>query len=169
MKNALAIIMAAALVCPLAYGQDRDDRRPEDQRAQDRDRRDNRDQNNDRDRNNHDRDNDRDRDRNDRDRNGGNRNGLDAKDRAVHITSGPTVRGMSGHSATVVWSTDKTAASDVHYSGNGGREQVAYERGGSRNHSVTLNGLRPNTEYRYRIMTHDNEVRYEGTFHTPGR
>lgn len=93
----------------------------------------------------------------------------EAAERAVQITSGPTVANLTATSATVEWSTNKNAASDVHYGYAGGHEKIAYERGGSTSHSVTLSGLKPGQTYTYKIMTREKKVRQQGTFQTPAQ
>jgi len=92
----------------------------------------------------------------------------EAMERSVHITSGPNVANLTGTSATLQWETNKNAASDIHYN-CGGKDKIAYERGGSTNHSVTLTGLKPNSTYTRKIMTREKEVRKEGQFHTPAQ
>lgn len=93
----------------------------------------------------------------------------EAAEKSVHITSGPTVASLGPTSATIHWTTNKKAATDVHYGYGAGHEKIAYERGGSTNHAVTLSGLKPGQTYVYKIMTREKEVRFEGRFHTPGR
>lgn len=93
----------------------------------------------------------------------------EAAEKSVHITSGPTVINLSPTSATIHWATNKNAATDIHYGYGGGHEKIAYEKGGSTNHSVTLTGLKPGQTYTYKIMTREKEVRFQGTFHTPGK
>jgi 1,4-alpha-glucan branching enzyme len=88
-------------------------------------------------------------------------------ERSVHITSGPTVSNVTKNSATIVWTTNKNAATDIHYGYGGGHMKVAYDRGGSKNHSITLSNLKPGTTYTYRIMTREKEVRTSGQFTTP--
>lgn len=90
----------------------------------------------------------------------------EAAEKSVHITSGPTVSNVTANSATITWATNKNAATDVRYSSDGSHWRVAYQRGGERSHSVTLSGLKPNTNYTYRIMTREREIRTSGTFHT---
>jgi hypothetical protein len=87
----------------------------------------------------------------------------------VQITSGPSVANVGPTSATIQWTTNKKGATDVHYSCGGGREKIAYEKGGSTNHSVTLSGLKPGQTCTYKIMTREKEVRQQGTFQTPAR
>ncbi len=93
----------------------------------------------------------------------------EAAERSVHITSGPTVANLTATSATIEWATNKNAASDVHYGYSGGHEKIAYEKGGSTNHSVTLSGLKPGQTYTYKIMTREKQVRQQGTFQTPAQ
>lgn len=90
----------------------------------------------------------------------------EAAEKSVHITSGPNVSNVTGNSATITWTTNKGAATDVRYSSDGSHWHVAYQRGGERNHSITLTDLRPHTNYTYRIMTREREVRTSGTFRT---
>jgi Ni/Co efflux regulator RcnB len=93
----------------------------------------------------------------------------DAGEREVHITSGPNVANVSGTSATLDWTTNKAGANDVHYNCGWGKDKIAYHRGGGTNHSVTLSGLKPNSTCTWKVMTHDGDLRKEGSFHTPGR
>jgi hypothetical protein len=93
----------------------------------------------------------------------------EAGERAVHITSGPNVANLSGTSATLDWVTNKPGANDVHYNCGWGKDKIAYHRGGGTNHSVTLSGLKPNSTCTWKVMTHDGDVRKEGSFQTPGQ
>ena len=93
----------------------------------------------------------------------------EAGERAVHITSGPNVANLSGTSATLDWVTNKPGANDVHYNCGWGKDKIAYHRGGGTNHSVTLSGLKPNATCTWKVMTHDGDVRKEGSFQTPGQ
>jgi hypothetical protein len=92
----------------------------------------------------------------------------EAAEKSVQITSGPTVANLSATSATLQWSTNKEASNDVHYN-CGGKDKIAYSRGGSTNHSVTLTGLKPGTTCTWKIMTREKEVRQEGQFQTPAK
>jgi hypothetical protein len=90
----------------------------------------------------------------------------EALERSVQIVSGPEIA-TTGSSATLRWTTNKTAATDVWLEGGGIRgHRTRYERGGARSHSVTFTGLRPNTTYTYMIRTREGEVRKEGTLTT---
>jgi hypothetical protein len=90
----------------------------------------------------------------------------EAMEKSVHITSGPTVANLTGTSATLEWTTNKNASNDVHYN-CGGKDKIAYDRGGSTNHSITLTGLKPGSTCTWKIMTREKEVRKEGQFQTP--
>jgi hypothetical protein len=84
----------------------------------------------------------------------------------VDIAGTPNVN-PSNNSATINWQTNKNAASDVWLEGGGIRgHRTGYERGGSRNHSVTFSNLKPNTTYNYKIRSRNGEVRYESSFTT---
>jgi len=125
----------------------------------------------DKDRDNHvpqsDRDADHDRDRDANENRYANRNpssGYNAN--SVHITNGPNVN-PSSNSANINWSTSGNAATDVWLTGGGIRgHRTQYERGGSRNHSVTFSNLKPNTTYTYEIRTRNGGDRKQGTFTT---
>jgi hypothetical protein len=92
----------------------------------------------------------------------------EAAEASVHITSGPEVTNLTATSATLQWSTNKNAANDVHYN-CGGKDKIAYHKGGSTNHSVMLTGLKPGSTCTWKIMTREKEVRKEGTFQTPAK
>ena len=85
----------------------------------------------------------------------------------VNITSGPNVSNVSGNTATLSWTTDRTAANRVEYRADGENSwHSAYEPGGSTNHTVTLSNLIPGRNYQFRVMTRDNQVRTAGNFST---
>jgi len=85
---------------------------------------------------------------------------------SVNIVGTPNVK-PSKSSATITWQTDKTAASDVWLEGGSIKgHRTGYERGGSKNHSVSFNNLKPNTTYNYKIRSRKGQVRYEGSFTT---
>ncbi len=87
---------------------------------------------------------------------------------AVDIVSGPEVQNLTGTSATLTWTTNKTAATRVRYGTDAKNPaQRAYEPGGSTQHSVQLTNLKPNTTYHYEIETRGGKDRYKGSFHTP--
>lgn len=92
----------------------------------------------------------------------------EAAERSVHITSGPEVTSLKPTSATLQWTTNKNAANDVHYN-CGGKDKIAYHKGGSTNHSMALTGLKPGSTCTWKIMTREKEVRKEGTFQTPAK
>lgn len=92
----------------------------------------------------------------------------EAAEKSVHITSGPEVTDLKPTSATLKWTTNKNAANDVHYN-CGGKDKIAYHKGGSTNHSTALTGLKPGSTCTWKIMTREKEVRKEGTFQTPAK
>lgn len=92
-----------------------------------------------------------------------------ASEKAVHITSGPTVANLSATSATMNWTTDKAGANDVHYNCGTAKDKIAYHKGGGTQHSVTLTGLKPGSTCSWKIMTHDGDIRQQGSFQTPAK
>jgi hypothetical protein len=53
----------------------------------------------------------------------------EAAEKSVQITSGPNVSNVTASSATITWTTNKNAATDVRYSADGKHWRVAYQRG----------------------------------------
>lgn len=90
-----------------------------------------------------------------------------ASEKNVQITQGPTISNISGNSATIHWTTSKTAANHVKYRVAGSANwQNAYHAGGSTDHSLQLTGLQPGQTYEWQILTRDNDVRTSGQFQT---
>ena len=86
----------------------------------------------------------------------------------VQILSGPTPQNVTPTSATLVWKTDKTAASDVRYGLDPNNlNQRAYERGGERDHDADLTNLQPGRTYYFQLLRRDGSVRTSGQFQTP--
>jgi 3',5'-cyclic AMP phosphodiesterase CpdA len=82
----------------------------------------------------------------------------------VEITHGPYLQKVGEHEATVVWTTDNYAVSWVELAPAGDdsfyskeRPQYYQTKDGNRVvgklHSITITGLEPGTEYRYRIFS----------------
>ncbi len=89
---------------------------------------------------------------------------------AVDIVQGPDVQNVTGTSATLTWTTNKTAATRVRYgTDQKNPAQHAYEPGGSTQHSVQLTNLKPNTTYHYEIENRSGSDRFKGSFHTPAQ
>ncbi len=85
----------------------------------------------------------------------------------VDIVNGPDVQNVTGTSATLNWTTNKTAASRVRYGTDAQNpSQHAYTPGGSTQHSVQLTNLKPNTTYHYEIETRGGSDRFKGSFRT---
>ena len=86
----------------------------------------------------------------------------------VRILDGPRPQNVTPNSASIYWRTDDVAASDVHYGTDANNPiQRAYERGGSRDHTVELTNLQPGQTYYFQIMRRDGSVRTTGQFSTP--
>lgn len=90
-----------------------------------------------------------------------------ASEKNVQITQGPNINNITGTSATIQWTTSKTAANHVKYRVAGsGNWQSAYHAGGSKDHSLQLTGLQPGKTYEWQILTRDGDVRTSGQFQT---
>ena len=87
-----------------------------------------------------------------------------ASEKNVQITQGPTISNDNGSTATLTWTTDKTAANNVKYRVAGGAWKKAYTPGGSTQHSVQLTGLTQGQPVEYQILTRDGDVRTSGQF-----
>jgi hypothetical protein len=87
-------------------------------------------------------------------------------EQAVQITSGPTITvDATGSNATIKWTTNNVAANQVQYRPtSGGTWKNAYERQGSRDHTLQMTALQPNTTYEYKILTRDGDTRTSGQF-----
>jgi hypothetical protein len=95
--------------------------------------------------------------------------GSDSQQRAeaaVQITQGPKISvDSSGTNATMTWTTNNVAANQVQYRPTtGGNWKNAYDRQGSRDHSLQLTGLQPGQTYEYKILTRDGDTRTSGQF-----
>ncbi len=85
----------------------------------------------------------------------------------VVLTSGPTVEEVTEHSATLRWTTNKTAATRVNYGTDPNRlVQHAYRPGGSTGHEVVMQNLQPHTTYYYEIENRYGRDRLTGNFTT---
>ena len=71
------------------------------------------------------------------------------------ITSGPTVTSLSGTTAKIEWQTDELSSSEVQYGTTGSYGGDASGAGSTKNHSVTLTGLTPETTYHYMVLSTD--------------
>lgn len=92
---------------------------------------------------------------------------LEGTEANVQITQQPTVTNVSGSTATLTWKTSGTAANNVLYRPVGSSNwKHAFNGEGSKDHSVQLTGLQPNTKYEYQILTTSNKVRSAGQFDT---
>jgi 1,4-alpha-glucan branching enzyme len=90
----------------------------------------------------------------------------EALEKSVTIVSGPTVS-TTATSATIVWATNKNAATDVWLKGGNIRgHRTQYVRGGSTNHQVTFANLKAGTTYTYEVRTREGGDRKEGQLTT---
>ena len=88
-----------------------------------------------------------------------------ASEKAVQITSGPTVDASGGSTATIHWTTNKAGANHVKYREVGTNNwQSAYHAGGGTDHTLQLTGLQQGKTYEYQILTRDGDVRTSGQF-----
>jgi uncharacterized protein DUF5648 len=85
-------------------------------------------------------------------------------EKSIKITQGPSVTNDNGTSATLTWTTDKTAANHVKYRIGGGAWKSSFQPGGSTNHSLQLTGLQPGQNVEWQILTRDGDVRTSGQF-----
>lgn len=84
----------------------------------------------------------------------------------VDIVGQPQVD-TSSHSARIRWQTNNVAATDVWLVGGNIRgHRTQYQRGGSRDHEVVFDNLRPNTTYTFLIRSNRGETRAQGSFTT---
>ncbi|SCM57604.1 Metallophosphoesterase{ECO:0000313/EMBL:AHW5928 5,1} [Petrimonas mucosa] len=90
----------------------------------------------------------------------------------IEISHGPYLQKMGENEVTIIWTTNKDALSWVELAPKGDDSFYAYERPryydtafGSKRvgrlHRVTINGLDPGTEYRYRIFSKE-VLSYQG-------
>jgi hypothetical protein len=93
-----------------------------------------------------------------------------ANERAVRIVDGPRVDNITGHSATLDWTTNSAGANHVRYRVAGSNQpwRSAYHPGGGTHHSLQLTGLEPGRTYEWQILTRDGDLRKEGRFQTGG-
>src|SRR5215510_9957808 len=91
-------------------------------------------------------------------------------EKSVQITQGPTITGITGTSATINWTTNKSGANHVRYrvAGSNSAWKSAYHPGGGNNHSLQLTGLEPGKTYQWQILTRDGDLRTAGQFQTAG-
>lgn len=86
----------------------------------------------------------------------------------ITITSGPTASATQ-NSATITWQTSGNAATNVRFGTDPNNlNQRKFQRGGAKDHAVTLSNLQPGTTYFFAILTDDNTVRTTGQFQTQG-
>src|SRR5579864_7134157 len=89
-----------------------------------------------------------------------------ASEKAVQITSGPSITNITGSTATINWTTNSAGANHVRYrvAGSNSAWKSAYAAGGGTNHSLQLTGLEPGKTYEWQILTRDGDQRTAGQF-----
>ncbi|HEV8492929.1 MAG TPA: fibronectin type III domain-containing protein, partial [Candidatus Angelobacter sp.] len=89
-----------------------------------------------------------------------------ANEKAVQITSGPSITNITGSSATINWTTNSAGANHVRYrvAGSNSGWKSAYAAGGGTNHSLQMSGLEPGKTYEWQILTRDGDLRTAGQF-----
>src|ERR1044071_3372614 len=92
-----------------------------------------------------------------------------ANEKAVQITSGPSITNITGNTATINWTTNAPGANHVRYrvAGSNSAWKSAYHSGGGTSHSLQLTGLEPGKTYEWQILTRDGDLRTAGQFQTP--
>jgi hypothetical protein len=90
----------------------------------------------------------------------------EASERDVKITQGPSITSITGHSATLNWTTNAPGANHVRYrvAGSNSGWKSAYHQGGGTSHSLQLTGLEPGKTYEWQILTRDGDLRTAGQF-----
>jgi hypothetical protein len=89
-----------------------------------------------------------------------------ANEKAVQITSGPSITNITGSTATINWTTNSAGANHVRYrvAGSNSAWKSAYHSGGGTSHSLQLTGLEPGKTYEWQILTRDGDLRTAGQF-----
>src|SRR5215467_7920464 len=89
-----------------------------------------------------------------------------ANEKAVQITSGPSITNITGSTATINWTTNAPGANHVRYrvAGSNSGWKSAYHSGGGTSHSLQLTGLEPGKTYEWQILTRDGDLRTSGQF-----
>jgi hypothetical protein len=73
---------------------------------------------------------------------------------AVQITNGPVIESVSDTTAVVSWSTNQPSSSTVQYGQSWlALNQTAQAAWGATTHRVTINNLKPNTKYYFRVQS----------------
>jgi hypothetical protein len=72
------------------------------------------------------------------------------------LIAGPAVMDIQANSATIAWQTDKAANSRVHFGIDSPEENILSKDILQNYHALLLDGLLPNTTYKYRIASKDS-------------
>ncbi|MBQ3643295.1 MAG: MBL fold metallo-hydrolase [Candidatus Riflebacteria bacterium] len=90
---------------------------------------------------------------------------------AIQFASKPKVIALTPNSATLQWTTNREATSAVEYS-NGQASKKKVNESATKTHTITLVGLKPNTDYTYTAISIDPResskvIKCQGTIKTP--
>ncbi len=90
---------------------------------------------------------------------------------AIAFASKPKVIALTGNSATIQWTTNREAVSKVEYT-DGSSTKTKGSDSSTKTHTITLVGLKPNTEYTYVAYSADPRetskvVKVKGSIKTP--
>lgn len=89
----------------------------------------------------------------------------------IAFASKPKVIALTANSATLQWTTNREAISSVSYS-NGSMTKVKESNTPTKTHTITLVGLKPNTDYTYTCVSNDPReaskvIKVSGSIKTP--
>ena len=90
---------------------------------------------------------------------------------SIEFASKPKVIALTPNSATLQWTTNREATSAVEYS-NGSMKKTKANGSATKTHTITLVGLKPNTDYTYTAISVDpressKKISFNGTIKTP--
>jgi tetratricopeptide (TPR) repeat protein len=90
---------------------------------------------------------------------GGGDGGTGPSPKPPEITSGPAVSDITARAATVAWATDKNSNSIVRFGETSAYSDSITIADLVKNHSVTISGLEPLSEYHYSVSSEDSDGR----------
>lgn len=95
---------------------------------------------------------------------------------SAQITMGPFIQAVSDNTSatrdvTITWETNTSTVGKVEYGADTGYGSSSqWESGETKNHSIELSGLTPETRYHYRVINRKNDSEVQSidyTFSTP--
>ncbi len=90
---------------------------------------------------------------------------------SIEFASKPKVIALTPNSATLQWTTNREATSAVEYT-NGSMKKTKENGSATKTHTITLVGLKPNTDYTYTAISVDprevsKKIKIQGSIKTP--